>query len=48
MKHYINLQGFLFTEQEAKDFYGNYYPHAILSEAVWDEDEERYVVLEDS
>ena len=38
MKMLINLQGMLFTEQQAKDYYGERYETAILEWVEVDED----------
>jgi hypothetical protein len=40
MKRLMNLQGMLFTEQQAKDYYGDRYETAILEWVEVDEDGE--------
>ncbi len=40
MKKLINLQGQLFTEQQARDYYGERYESAILEWVQVDEDGE--------
>ena len=40
MRKLINLQGQLFTEQQARDYYGNRYETAILEWVEVDEDGE--------
>ncbi len=40
MRKLMNLQGQLFTEQQARDYYGNRYETAILEWVEVDEDGE--------